>query len=46
MEVLDQIAKGLIDQDDEEDGRERLKEGPHFSRPFSVRGQFQYKEKT
>jgi hypothetical protein len=38
MEMLDQITKGLIDQDDEENGRERLKKGSNLSRPFPIGG--------
>jgi hypothetical protein len=38
MEIMDQITQGLIDQDDEYDGRERMEESTHLSHPFSIRG--------
>jgi len=34
--MLDQVAEGLIDEDDEKDGRERMDEGPDLPRPFGV----------
>jgi hypothetical protein len=36
MEIMDQVAEGLINEDDEKDRRERIDEGTHLSRPFGA----------
>jgi hypothetical protein len=35
-EMLDQVAEGFIDEDDEKDGRERIDERPYFPRPVGI----------
>jgi hypothetical protein len=46
MEILDQIPKGLVDEDDKKDRREGIDKGTRLSRPFGVGRYSQHEEKT